>query len=58
MLNLSNYVVFNNVMCVATFISQYKFMDVRKESQFLATQYFFSQFWCKFTAQVMLEFFA
>jgi len=51
-------VVFNDVMGVATFSSQDEFMDVRKEAQLLATRYFFSQFWCEFTAEVLQEFFA
>lgn len=50
--------VFNDVMGVATFSSQDEFMDVRKEAQLLATRYFFSQFWCEFTAEVLQEFFA
>jgi hypothetical protein len=32
-------------------------VDTRKESQLLATRYFFSQFWCEFTAEVLHEFY-
>lgn len=51
--NLKIYVVFNNVMAVATFSSLDEFVDERKESQLLATRYFFSQFWCEFTSDVL-----
>ena len=55
--NLKIYVVFNNVMAVATFSSLDEFVDERKESQLLATRYFFSQFWCEFTSDVLQEFY-
>lgn len=55
--NLKIYVVFNDVMAVATFSSLDEFVDDRKESQLLATRYFFSQFWCEFTADVLQEFY-
>ena len=51
--NLKIYVVFNNVMAVATFSSLDEFVDERKESQLLATRYSFSQFWCEFTSDVL-----
>jgi hypothetical protein len=44
-------------MGVATFASQDEFLDSRKESQLLATRYFFSQFWCEFTSEVLYEFY-
>ena len=51
--NLKIYVVFNDIMAVATFTSLDEFVDERKDSQLLATRYFFSQFWCEFTADVL-----
>lgn len=44
-------------MGVATFSSTPECIDVRKDSQLLATKYFFSQFWCEFTSEVLIEFF-
>lgn len=44
-------------MAVATFSSVPGCVDVRKDSQLLATKYFFSQFWCEFTSEVLIEFF-
>ena len=55
--NLTVQVVYNDVMAVATFSSIPECVDVRKDSQLLATKYFFSQFWCEFTSEVLIEFF-
>ena len=40
--NLHIQIVYNDVMGVATFASNDEFIDARKESQLLATRYFFS----------------
>lgn len=50
-------IVYNKYMGAATFAPIDEAMvDKRKETQLLATRYFFSQFWCEFTAAIMKEF--
>ena len=45
-------------MGVASFSSAFEENeDPRKDSQLLATRYFFSQFWCEFTSEVLIEFY-
>jgi hypothetical protein len=50
-------IVYNKYMGAATFAPiDEGLIDKRKETQLLATRYFFSQFWCEFTAAIMKEF--
>jgi len=45
-------------MAVATFATlDESITDDRKDEQLLATRYFFSQFWCEFTSEVLMEFY-
>jgi hypothetical protein len=49
--------VFNNYIGVAVFASSEEISRADTESQLLACRYFFSQFWCEFTAEVLQEFY-
>ena len=44
-------------MAVATFSCAQDNVDDRMDEQLLATRYFFSQFWCEFTQEVLVEFY-
>jgi hypothetical protein len=54
--NLSIQIVYNDVLGVATLASLDENTDKENAPQLLATRYFFSQFWCEFTAEVLREF--
>ncbi len=55
--NLDIYIVYNEWMAVASFgPSDLDSENKRKDSQLLVTRYYFSQFWCEFTADVLKEF--
>ena len=46
-------IVHNDVLCVATLTSQ----DMKRQpTQTMITRYFFAQFWCEFTKDVLTEF--
>ena len=45
--------IHNDAMCVATFA---KISKDDQKAQSIATRYFFSQFWCEFTKEVLTEF--
>lgn len=60
--NLKVQVVFNDVLGVATFANLPESSETEKindnmDQQLLATRYFFSQFWCEFTQEVLVEFY-
>lgn len=56
MFNLNIEIVYNDTLGVATMASPNEDIDKKDPSQLLATRYFFSQFWCEFTAEVLKEF--
>lgn len=50
-------IVYNDILGVATLSSQRLPSDSGSE-QLLATRYFFSQFWCEFTGDVLRQFYS
>lgn len=44
-------------MAVATFAPYKLCPEDQIDEQLLATRYFFSQFWCEFTQEVLVEFY-
>ena len=56
--NLDIQVVFNEYMGCATFAPiDENTSELSTQARLLVTRYFFSQFWCEFTASILQEFF-
>lgn len=56
--NLDIQVVFNEYMGCATFAPvEESSNELMTQARLLVTRYFFSQFWCEFTAAILQEFY-